>query len=228
MNNYNKRWTREKFLEYRKLKKGGYTHEMLIEHFGEDIYYSGLYNKNAPTLPNVLKYVNFINEIKVNPEKTKYTELTTISILNQNKNDYLLTFTSNGVIYVIYLMYFKIHDIDTYNIVFTTEYQWREYQKKLTEFTKKGYVEKKEFDILDNIIGKETKLNDLFPIIRKLSWILLDFYNKKLNGKLLSIGETKNEKKINLYRNIVKNSFDNIKEKETTFNDDKYFIYKIK
>lgn len=40
---FNDNWTKEKFLEYRKLKKNGYTHKMLIEHFGEDIYYSNMY-----------------------------------------------------------------------------------------------------------------------------------------------------------------------------------------
>ena len=31
MNEYNEIWTREKFLEYRKLKRSGYTDKMLIE-----------------------------------------------------------------------------------------------------------------------------------------------------------------------------------------------------
>ncbi len=30
MNEYNDRWTREKFVEYRKLKKSGYTEKMLV------------------------------------------------------------------------------------------------------------------------------------------------------------------------------------------------------
>ena len=34
---YNEKWTRDKFIEYRKLKRSGYTDKMLIEHFGEDI-----------------------------------------------------------------------------------------------------------------------------------------------------------------------------------------------
>lgn len=46
MSNYNEKWTKEKFLKYRKLKKDGYTNEMLIKHFGEDIYHSGMYKKN--------------------------------------------------------------------------------------------------------------------------------------------------------------------------------------
>lgn len=47
MSDYNERWTREKFIEYKKLKRKGYTSEMLKEHFGEDIYYSGLFIKTT-------------------------------------------------------------------------------------------------------------------------------------------------------------------------------------
>jgi hypothetical protein len=71
MSEYNDRWTREKFIEYRKLKKEGYTDKMLREHFGEDIYYSGMYNKNGSSLPVILKFGNFINEIKITPENMK-------------------------------------------------------------------------------------------------------------------------------------------------------------
>lgn len=39
---YNERWDKKKFTEYRKLKRSGYTDKMLMEHFGEDIYYSGI------------------------------------------------------------------------------------------------------------------------------------------------------------------------------------------
>ena len=51
MNDYNERWSKEKSIEYRKLKRQGYTDKMLKEHFGEDIYYSGMYNKNAHIIP---------------------------------------------------------------------------------------------------------------------------------------------------------------------------------
>ncbi len=73
MNIYNEKWTREKFIEYRKLKRSGYTHQMLIDHFGEDIYHSGLYSKNASMIPYdyFTKYFeNKINEIKINPDQT--------------------------------------------------------------------------------------------------------------------------------------------------------------
>ena len=44
---------------------------------------------------------------------------------------------------------------------------------------------------------------------------------------MLSITDTTNEKKIKLYRNIIKDSFSNISEIETTLNGIKYFIYKM-
>ena len=56
--------TREKFLEYRKLKKSGYTHDMLKEHFGDDIYHSGIYNRN-PSKFSFLKKFNEINPIEL-------------------------------------------------------------------------------------------------------------------------------------------------------------------
>jgi hypothetical protein len=149
-----------------------------------------------------------------------------LSSFIKNKTDYIITFNSNDIPYIICFMFFPINDIITYNIVFTTDDQWREYNFKLRIFFQKGFPTDDEFDILDNIISKETNLNDLFPIFRKLSWILLDFYNKHLKNEFLSIGETKNKKKINFYRNIIKNSFVDISEDETMFNGNKYYIYK--
>lgn len=230
MNEYNDKWTREKFLEYRKLKRNGYTHEMLIEHFGDDIYYSGMYNKDAHIIPYdyFIKCVeNKLNEIRINPEYVDYSAMPNLSNFIKGKTDYIISFESNDIPYVICLMFFPINEIDTYNIVFTTRDQWNEYEFKLRYLLKKGYLNKDEFYILDKIISKETNLNDLFPIFKKLSWILLDFYNNHLNGKLLSIGDTENKKKIKLYRNIIKDSFNNIIETEEIFNGNKYYIYKI-
>ncbi len=227
---YNEKWTREKFLEYRKLKRNGYSHEMLKEYFGEDIYYSGLYNKNAHIIPYdyFIKYFeNVINEIKINPEQTIYNITPVPSNLYLSKIDYILTFISNNISYTICLMYYKIHDDDTYNIIFTTTEQWNEYRQEFFNISKKGNINEKEWELLNNIISRETGLNDLFPIFRKLSWILLDFYDKNIKGELLSIGDTDNKKKINLYRNIIKDSFQNVNESEIVFNENKYYIYKI-
>lgn len=230
MNEYNDKWTRDKFIEYRKLKRSGYSHDMLKEYFGEDIYESGLYNKNAHVIPfdYYLKYKEHeLNEIKLTPEYVDYWAIAKSSVFIKEKTDYLISFESNDVHYVICLMIFPINDIDTYNIVFTTKDQWDEYEFNLRKFFKKGFPSEEEFEILNQIISRETKLNDLFPIFRKIYWILLDFYNEHLKNNLLSIGDTDNKKKINLYRNIIKDSFTNITENETIFNNNRYYIYKI-
>ena len=221
------KWTREKFLEYRKLKRSGYTHSMLKEHFGDDIYESGMYNRNGSTLPNILKYHNFVNEIKINPEETYYGISPELSSFFKEKTDYVLTFHSNNISYVICLIFFKINNIDTYNLVFTTYDQWVNYRSKFSEFIKSGKISTEEFQILNDIISKTTNLNDVYPIFRKISWILLDFYSKTLKGGVLSIGDTDNEQKIKFYRNIIKDSFTNVKESEVKFNGENYYLYEI-
>lgn len=224
---YNEYWTREKHIEYRKLKKSGYSSEMLIEHFGEDIYHSGICNKNGSTLPKIYSYENFLNEIKINPEKIYYSTIPQISMLYKNKTDYILTFNSDSISYIICLMYFEIMTAPTYNIIFTTNDQWTQYIINRNNFMKKGHITDVEFKILDNIIGKETELNNLFPILRKLSYILMDFYISNLKGHILSIGDTINPIKIKLYRNVIRNSFQNITEKEINVCNDKYYLYEI-
>lgn len=227
MNNYNERWTKEKHREYCDLKRVGYTNEMLKKHFGDDIYESGIYNRNGASLPNILKFGKFINEIKISPEGADYNFIKQVSIFIKNKSDYIISFYCNDIPYIISIIYYPIKEKETYNVVFTTRDQWNEYEYKLRNFLKKGKLTEEEFEILDNIIGKETNKNNIFPIFRKISWILLDFYKNNLNGYLLSIGDTNNKKKIKFYRNIIKDSFKNIIETEEYINTNKYYIYKI-
>jgi hypothetical protein len=227
---FNDKWTRKKFLEYRKLKRSGYSHKMLKEHFGEDIYYSELYNKNDHIIPYdyFTKYLeNKVNEIKINLEETNYDITPVPSSLDSNKMDYLLTFISGDISYTICLMYYKIHKDDTYNIIFTTTEQWNQYRQEFFNISKKGSINSNEWELLNDIISRETGFNDLFSIFRKLSWILLDFYEKYIKGSILSISNTENKKKISLYRNIIKDSFHNIIENETLFNGNKYYLYEI-
>lgn len=219
------KWTREKFLEYRKLKRSGYTHGMLKDHFGEDIYNSGLYNKNAHVLPRAI--FDKLNEIKINPEETRYDITPVPSNISISNMDYLLTFVSGDISYTICLMYFCINTIDTHNIVFTTTEQWNRYRQEFFNISKKGNVTKDEHILLNDIISKETNLNDIFPIFRKISWVLMDFYESHIKGGILSIGDTENKKKIKIYRNIIKDSFININESKEIFNDEIYYIYKI-
>ena len=99
-----------------------------------------------------------------------------------------------------------------YNILLTTENQWDDYKSKLDSIRVKGYITEDERLELVNIVEKETGLNQLYPVMKKLSYILLDFIEKKLGNIIISLGETKNIVKINLYRNIIKNSFANVNE----------------
>ena len=45
MNNYNERWTRDKYIEFRKMRKDGVSIEKMIEYFGDCIFESGYVRK---------------------------------------------------------------------------------------------------------------------------------------------------------------------------------------
>lgn len=221
---YNEKWNKEKFIEYRRLKRSGYTDKMLIEHFGEDIYHSGMYNRKSTIIP----WLDFITEITITPEYTDYTFSKKLSIYKDNF-DYIIKFQNNRVDYIISLFYYIIDSVETYNVLLTTETQWSEYEKKLNSIRHKGYITDDERNELVNIVEKETGLNHLYPVIKKISYILFDIFEKELGNSILSIGETKNMVKINLYRNIIKNSFSNIEEIGEKSDDigNKYYLYKI-
>jgi len=221
--NYNNRWCKEKHIEYRMLKRDGYTQKMLIEHFGEDIYYSGMYNRTSSIMP----WLDFIKEIKITPEYTNYNLSKIQSNIYPNEFDYTIRFENNNIEYVITLFFYLIEGMETYNILLTTEKQWIEYEKKLVEIGNKGYITDDERNELVNIVEKETGFNQLYPVMKKVSYILSDVFEKRININIISLGETKNIVKINLYRNIIKNSFQNIREVGEKFDEvgNKYFIY---
>ena len=222
---YNDKWNKEKFLEYRKLKRSGYTDKMLIEHFGEDIYYSGIYNRKSTIMP----WLEFITEITITPEYTEYNVSKKPSDIYPNKLDYIIQFENNNISYIISLFYYIIEGMETYNILLTTEKQWFEYVKKLNEIRHKGYISDEERNELSNIVEKETGLNQLYPVMKKISYILFDIFEKELESNIISLDETKNMVKINLYRNIIKNSFSKVHEIGEKFDEanNRYYLYKI-
>lgn len=224
MNVYNERWTKEKHQEYWNLKRKGYNNEMLKEHFGDDIYESGMYNRK----PSVMPWLYFITEIIVTPEYVDYNISKMASDIYNNKLDYIIKFEDNKVEYIIHLFYYIIDDLETYDILLTTKEQWIKYKRKLYEIRYKGYVTSEENIEMINIVEKETGFNRLYKIIKKISYILLDF-SKNESIKIFSIGETDNLVKINLYRNIIKSSFNNVEELGIKLDDSgkKHFIYKI-
>lgn len=223
---YNERWTREKFIEYKRLKRSGWSEKMLIEHFGEDIYHSGMYNRKSTIMP----WLEFITEITIIPVYTDYTFSKKLSDIYKDKIDYIIRFQNKGIDYIISLFYYIIDNLETYNVLLTTEEQWIEYEKKLNSIKYKGYITDDERNELVNIVEKETGLNHLYPVMKGISYILLDIFEKELGNSILSLGETKNMVKINLYRNIIKNSFSNIEEIGEKLDDvgNKYYLYKIK
>ena len=225
MNIYNEKWTRKKFLEYKKLKREGFTDKMLIEHFGDDIYYSNMYSKKSSIMP----WLEFITEILITPEYTSYDISDKPSDVYANKIDYIIKFTDNNHDYIICLFFYIIDNINTYNILLTTKDQWIGYIDKMNQIKYKGYITDQERLELVDIVEKETGYNQLYPVIKKVSYILLDFAKNYMNEFVVSIGETKNLVKINLYRNIIKNSFPDISEVGCKVDEsgNKYYIYNI-
>ena len=143
--------------------------------------------------------------------------------------DYIIQFQNNEVDYIISLFYYIIEGMKTYNVLLTTEIQWIEYQKMLSKVGHKGYITDDERNELVNIVEKETGLNHLYPVMKKISYILFDIFEKELGDNIISLGDTKNIVKINLYRNIIKNSFSNVEEIREKFDDvgNKYYLYRI-
>src|ERR1035437_3363893 len=149
---YNERWSREKHIEYRNLKRFGYSHKQLKEHFGEDIDYSGMDNKNA----NILPWLGFINEIKIDPLEIPYHRWEANSLFYKNQTDYFTEFeTDNGVKYILFLMYYIINDTPTYNVLFSTKDQFEEYERELKKILLKGSITDEDREYLMSIFEKE-------------------------------------------------------------------------
>lgn len=177
-----------------------------------------------------MPWLEFLTEITIVPEYTDYTFSKKLSDIYKDKFDYIIKFQNNGIDYIISLFYYIIDGDETFNVLLTTEIQWVEYEKKLNDIKHKGYITDEERNELVNIVEKETGLNHLYPVMKKISYILFDIFEKELVNSILSLGETKNMVKINLYRNIIKNSFSNIEEIGEKFDDvgNKYYLYKIR
>ena len=99
----------------------------------------------------------------------------------------------------------------------------------LNSIRHKGYITDIEREELIKIVEKETDYNQIYSVMKKVSYILLDFIKNNINNITISIGETNRIVKINLYRNIIKNSFPNMIDLgyKTDTNNNKYYLYKI-
>lgn len=219
---FNKIWTKELNDELRTLTKNGKSVDEIKNHFGVLLEHHP--NKKY-CYGKILPYKTFLNGI------TDYEIRQKPSISFANKDDILVYFKTEKENYVLVLFYYVDSGIESYNLLFTTESSYIEYNERLSQILKTKLqgegLSDSEMMELSEIIEKETKLNELHSVINKISYILLDIY-PKLNNTMLSIGNTKRSQKINMYRDIIKNSFKNIKETELkdSFGDLTYY-YKI-
>jgi len=219
---FNKIWTKEKNDLLRQFIKEHKSVDFIIDYFGDDLKHHPKkkysYSKIMP-FEYFSKY-GFTNEIKITPEYTSYKVLRVDNIFYNNRTDYEIYFTLNQHDYVLLFLFYIVDGIDTYNMVITTKKQYEEYKKQL-ESGNRNYEE------LKGIIEKETGYEELIPLMKKIGYIVLDFCNN-INIKVLSIGETDREVKINLYRNIIKDSFKDIKETMEIDNfGNRYYIYTL-
>lgn len=205
---FNKFWTKEDNFLYRKLIKEGKDDNYIKDYFSMDkLFYhpTKKYTKGkSASIPTFKIKINdfsgFINEIK-------YTELKTDFIIDWEKSkiftdefNYNYIFqTNSGNKYIIEFIYIKdtigpFPNKNIYNISFTL----------LTNRNLDNYIEYEQ----------KTYLNEQHELMKRIIFIFNDFNNRFGNNCIYLLGETEDIKKINWYRNLIKNSFDNITEME--------------
>lgn len=172
---------------------------------------------------------DYTKEMIINPKETNY-KIEMKKSISYKDYDYILNFKVNGHDYVIVLFYFIDNGIISYNILFTTLEQYKEYDSLLNGMVKSGknIISEEDYISLSNILERLTGYNETTPLIKSISYILLDFY-PKVSPLLLSIGETRDPVKIEFYRKTIKDSFQDVIETKKTdeFGKDIYY-YKIK
>jgi len=176
----------------------------------------------------VKKWGQFLNEVVINPEQTEYTYKLEESDYFEDGEDWVLEFKDGGIDYVVSLMYFPLLGFKSYNILFTTKPQWIDFKSKSSELSNKVIITDEELIELQNNVEKETGYNRLFPIIRKLAYVIIDFSKTHLKGETIVIVDSKNTTKIKFYRNII-SSFKEVEDlgvKEDDYGN-RCFLYKI-
>ena len=230
---FNENWTKLDNDLMRQMIKEGKSKDDIINFFGEEKV------KYHPTkkfsTKSVLPYKLFLNELKINPERTYFESNRQVSNIDPSKDNYLLTFKVNNHKYIIELDFMIDSGIESYNIFFTTDESNESFYDELEKIRiEKGddyILTIDELNRIRKIAEKETNYHELIPLMKKLSYVLYSFSPNILNkypNMLFSLSDTENKVKINLYRNIIKDSFKDIIETESIDEyGDKIYYYKI-
>jgi len=215
---FNKIWNKHRQQKLQQMNKEGKSVDEIRDYFGSLLQYhpNKIYCSESFIIS---KFKEFNNESVINKfNEIEYTFEKNYSMFYNFKNDYIAYFKINNIEYVLILFYLIDGDDISYNIVFSTKVQYDKYIELLENFLEKNEIEDIDEDLyfnLSNILEKETKINNADILINAVSYVLIDIYNKLLSKKtLFSIGQTKNNRKINWYRHIIKYSFDNVIEIE--------------
>jgi len=205
----NRNWTKQDNDKMRELIKEGKDSDFIRNYFGNNklFYHPNKKYYIAPKssiLPNFKKKISdfngFINEIKYEELKTDFKLDFNNSEQFIGKFNYLYTFqTNSGNRYVVDFIYLSddkspYPNRDIYNMSFTLEKN-----RNLDDY--------KDYE-------KPSQLNEEHEVIKRVLFIINDFLNNKGSNSIILIGETEDKRKINWYRNLIKQSIPNIKETE--------------
>jgi len=210
---FNKIWTKEKNDLLRKFNKENKPIEFIKEYFGDDLNH---HPKNKFKSTKLYGFHKFVNEIKITPESINYTKSIKNSI-KYNKKDYIFTFKTKHE-YILMLLYVQNFNKSSYEVVFTSKDNYDKYIEKFNEIISlRGDLNEEDNLLLSSIIEQKTNYDEIYSLMKKLSFILLEeFPLLKLMYKIpLSITETNDPIKANLYRNIIEHSFPELKETES-------------
>lgn len=167
-------------------------------------------------------YEQYITEIKISPEKVFYNISKRKSSL-YDKYDYLINFETSNENYIILLLYFMVDDIETYNISFTTKKQFNLYNNFIQ--SKGDNLTNDDIITAIQIFERTTNLNEIYDVMKNISYVLFEFKSEYNITIPFSIMKGEDERKINLYKNIINDSFKNLTDKEVLFNNQFYYLY---
>ncbi len=204
---FNKNWTKEDndklrlFIRENKSEdsiREYFTNNKLFYHPNKKYYLSG----RSAAIPNfknkILDFTGFINEIKYEPLKTEFRKNFKKSEYFIDEFDYNYKFkTYSGNLYDVDFIYMKdtigpFIGRNLYNISFTLSEN-----KNLND-----YIE----------YERKTYLNEQHEIMKRLIFIILNFDDKHGKDCVYMLGETEDIRKINWYRNLIKDTFTDIIE----------------